>query len=122
MGVLAEMAGQSDAHAQFAHGIIGQVNLYGTAGSCAASVYDAATRAIMHGYRDTIGQASPEPNRESDAHRAYTLGEIVEFAYWLAAATAKWSNGLPNVGWVLAAIAEEFHTRIPRAYNTAIGK
>ena len=104
---LGDMAAESDSLAQIASAIVGRVNLYGTRAQVCASIYDAAAGAVAKPYRDVIGQASPEPNRESDARRKFTTGEVALVAMYLAAATKGLTDSTHGIGWVLARIVED---------------
>lgn len=120
LAVMSRMLRESDALAPVALAVIRATPLYGTPGQVGAAIYSAAMQAMATEYRDTIGQASPEPNRESDARRDYTLGERLTVLAWLQWATAKVANGVPAYGWTLARAIAENNLRVPADPKAAV--
>lgn len=113
MEVIARMAAQSDSLAAVARTIIGRVNLYGTPGQAAASLYTAAGEALREGYRDVINMASPEPGRYSDNEREYTFLERVSLMLWIEMACRPLGSNFSGIGWCLSAIADDANIRRP---------
>ena len=74
--------------------------------------YQAAVVALGHGYFDTMKAASPEPGRDSDNRRDYTLAERLQLLAWMSLATMKFRPGdTGGLGWVADKLATELNVR-----------
>ena len=97
---MGELASRGPVFAHFVSEMGFAVNLYGDEMQMEASVWQRAASALKAGFDDVIGRTGPEPMRESDAKRPYTLREILVIQSWLQKAIGS------RVGWVTQALID----------------